>query len=565
MDVKYIPSDWEKMRDGIGDLIGLWRWGKGMIDNLKDISENLEDAKSDIADYDHDGVISFQYTSLENKYQNLYEDFDVLHSFAGKVGGIVDRTIDQPFYEDMDAFVEAMRDLTISNYTTKNRIGATETQIIYDGGYGPYQSMEVPKTEVSLDDLFSSSDFYGEQMKLEYEEWKKLNPDKDISQEQYQQAALNTRAFEYESIRNQQENKEFWVQLGALVVIVGVSIVCPPAGMALGVAYGTLELSSAVSGKDWVSGRELGTGERWFRGLLAPLDIIPGVGALKKLSGTARLTHIGKDTALISMKTGVKSSFQKGMTKVNNLVKTAEQFAVTRLKSAGAVIKDVSNLVIKKLAKDTIEVGWVVDSAVTFGKNMIPSKKRLVVTDTGERYYLRVDNTHTVENKLRDFINRMEVNLNGGPRGTGSGSSSTSISSDMKAKILEGQRKAQRNIIIGGHSPSINNDNVDFAVEVLSTNADGTKNVVFTKQFPDGNISRLKKSTLFPDSWSDDQIIKSIIDVGETPAISTRLRDEATWHRATINGVEIDVIKMGDDVTSGYPTGKVNAPHPSGY
>ncbi|MNW08378.1 hypothetical protein D3C71_2051500 [compost metagenome] len=43
------------------------------------------------------------------------------------------------------------------------------------------------------------------------------------------------------------------------------------------------------------------------------------------------------------------------------------------------------------------------------------------------------------------------------------------------------------------------------------------KNVVFTKQFPDGNISKLKKSTLFPDSWSDEQILKNITDVGNTP------------------------------------------------
>ncbi|CAM4447282.1 EndoU domain-containing protein [Paenibacillus tarimensis] len=115
-----------------------------------------------------------------------------------------------------------------------------------------------------------------------------------------------------------------------------------------------------------------------------------------------------------------------------------------------------------------------------------------------------------------------------------------------------------------GYDP-INNANDNFAVEVLSTNADGTKNVVFTKQFPDGNISKLKKSTLFPDSWTEEQIFKNVTDVGNTPAISTRLRDGATWHRATIDGVEIDVIKVGDDVTSGYPTGTVNASRPSGF
>ncbi|MGG0883440.1 EndoU domain-containing protein, partial [Brevibacillus parabrevis] len=156
-----------------------------------------------------------------------------------------------------------------------------------------------------------------------------------------------------------------------------------------------------------------------------------------------------------------------------------------------------------------------------------------------------------------------------GAEGMGQGanvvSPKTVISPEMEAKILEGQRKAPKNELIGGHSPNINNANNNFAVEVLSTNADGTKNVVFTKQFPDGNISKLKKSTLFPDSWTDEQILKSITDVGNTPAISTRLRDGATWHRATINGVEIDVIKVGDDVTSGYPTGTVNASRPSGF
>ena len=64
--------------------------------------------------------------SQKSKYQGLFEDFDILHNFSGKVGEIVDRTIDQPFYEDMDAFVQSMRDVSISNYTTTKRIGATE-------------------------------------------------------------------------------------------------------------------------------------------------------------------------------------------------------------------------------------------------------------------------------------------------------------------------------------------------------------------------------------------------------------------------------------------------------
>ena len=410
MDVKYIPSDWEKMKDGIGDLIGLGRWGKGMIDTLKDLSDNLEDAESDIANYDSDRVITFHHTSQKGKYQGLFEDFEILHSFTGKVGDIVDRTIDQPFYEDMDAFVEAMRVLTISNYTTTNRVGVTETQYVY-AGYGPAQSFEVPKTEVSLDDLFSGDNYYSSQMKLEYDTWKELNPDQEFSQEEYQQAVLNTRAFEYESIRNQQEDKEFWVQIGALVVIVGATLICPPAGLALGAAYGAMELSSAVSGKDWVSGRELGTGERWFRGLLAPLDIVPGVSGLTKFSSTVRLAHLGENIGAIGLRSGVKGSIHQGVAHIDHMVKTAGQQSVTRLKSASAAIIDTTNVMKNKLVKDTVEAGRLVDSAITQVKNITPPRRMgLAMEGAGDvgKVQIHAENTHAVENRLRDLLSMIE-------------------------------------------------------------------------------------------------------------------------------------------------------------
>ncbi|MCM3603313.1 hypothetical protein M3175_21575 [Robertmurraya korlensis] len=443
MDVKYIPSDWERMKDGIGDLIGLGRWGKGMIDTLKDLSDNLEDAESDIAKYDSDGVISFRHTSLKSKYQGLYEDFQVLHRFSGKVGDIVDRTIDQPFYEDMDAFVASMQGATISNYTTKNRIGATQTQYVY-GGYGPAQAFEVPKAEVSLDDLFSADNFYAEQMKLEYEAWKELNPDQDFSKKEYQQAAVNTRAFEYESILNQQENKEFWVQIGALVVIVGVALICPPAGMALGAAYGAMELSSAVSGKDWISGRELGTGERWFRGLLAPLDVIPGVSGLTKFSSAVHLANVSDNIGQLGMRVGVRSGFQQGVTHIDNMLKTAGQQTVTRLKSATQAVGDASNVVKNKLARGTIEAGKVVDNAITMANNLTPPRRvSLAMEQVGDIGRVPVENAHTVENKLREMVSRIDgVNL------THTGASKPKIDPKYIKESFEGTgREAQGNFI----------------------------------------------------------------------------------------------------------------------
>ncbi|MED4203853.1 DNA/RNA non-specific endonuclease [Neobacillus mesonae] len=435
MDVKYIPSDWKKMRDGIGDLIGLGRWGKGMIDSLKDVSDNLEDAEADIAKYDSDGVISFHHTSLKSKYQSLYEDFQVLHRFTGKVGDIIDRTIDQPFYEDMDAFVEAMRDLTISNYKTKNRIGAVDTQFVY-AGYGERQKFEVPKTEVSIDDLFNGDNYYGKQMKLEYEAWKELNPDQDFTQEQYQQAAVNTRAFEYESIRNRQENKEFWTQIGALVVIVGATLICPPAGMALGAAYGAMELSSAVSGKDWVSGRELGTGERVFRGVLAPLDIVPGVSGLTKFSGTVRLAHAGENIGHLGI--GIKGSFKQGVMHIDNMVKTAGQQSVTRLRSASSAAKDAANVVKNKLAKDIIEVGKAADTAVTHVRNNFSPRTLLEPEYAGVgKVATSAENTHAIENSLAGMVSKIKgINIEGVAKVTGKVSNEVS---DIKTFVDKGQ------------------------------------------------------------------------------------------------------------------------------
>lgn len=128
----------------------------------------------------------------------------------------------------------------------------------------------------------------------------------------------------------------------------------------------------------------------------------------------------------------------------------------------------------------------------------------------------------------------------------------------METKILEGQRKVKpQNEVIGGHSPNIvNNDNPNLAVEIISTNPDGTVNVKYVKGFPDGEVSKIKNNnTLFPNTWSDESIIKGIKSVGDTPPIGFRPRDGAKLHRDIINGVQIEVIKVGPDITSGYPTG----------
>ncbi|MEC5425166.1 hypothetical protein QGM71_16895 [Virgibacillus sp. C22-A2] len=406
MDVKYIPADWEKMRSGLGDLIGLGRWGKGMIDELKDVTENLEDAESDIAIFDSDGVISFSHIDRKNEYQQLFDNFKVMHSFTGKVGDIVERTIDQPFYEDIDAFIEVMQAATISNYTTSNRIGVTETQIIYHG-QGIQEKREVPKAEVSLDDLFSGDTFYGDQMRIEYDMWKAENSDQDFSFESYRMAAVNMNAFEYESIKDQQFNKEFWVNIGALVVIGGTAVICPPAALALGAVYGSLEITTAVSGKDWISGRELNTGERWFRGALAPLDIIPSVAGMKKFSSFVRVSNQAADMGQFGLKAGVKTSIQRELNHVGNLVIEAGKQSQARLRNAGNVVSDTAKLAKDKLARDAVELGRIADSAVTGGKNILSTRKVVTIDGVGN-VRVNAENTHFFEGKIKDALSKSE-------------------------------------------------------------------------------------------------------------------------------------------------------------
>ncbi|MBF0778963.1 EndoU domain-containing protein [Streptococcus cuniculi] len=115
-----------------------------------------------------------------------------------------------------------------------------------------------------------------------------------------------------------------------------------------------------------------------------------------------------------------------------------------------------------------------------------------------------------------------------------------------------------------GHSPKINNSNLNYAIQTVRTNNDGTASVDFVKQLDNGEVSNIKNSTLFPQTWSDKDMIDSIKTVGEGVPLAIRDSDGATFHRNKINGVSIDVIKRETDVISAYPTGN-NLSYPGGF
>ncbi|MBC1648737.1 hypothetical protein HCJ13_00865 [Listeria booriae] len=367
MDVKYSNNSWDKSKNALKTLIGLG-WGKGVTDYLKDINRNFEDAQNDIRKDDRDGVISFSFTDRESKYQQLFEKIEVLHDYASDAGSMVERVIDEPFYKDIDKFAEKMRDLSIEDYETKNTIGATTIVSTGAYGYGYGQTTtEVPKDSIKLSDIMAGDNFFATNLKAQFAEYSKQNPDQEFTYEQYQSAVSSSRAFEYESIRDGQQNIEFWRDIGIAVVIIATSIVCPPAGLALGIAYGTLELSSAATGKDWLTGREMDAGERATRGAFALLDIIPGVKGLHAFSTATKAGGVALDAVQAGSKLTLKQTAKQGLSNLDAMGKQALRESAERIRNVPKVLKDTANTV-----KNTAQEGLTAtkNMATNFGDNV---------------------------------------------------------------------------------------------------------------------------------------------------------------------------------------------------
>ncbi|MBC6164833.1 hypothetical protein HB999_15400 [Listeria booriae] len=367
MDVKYSNNSWDKSKNALKTLIGLG-WGKGVTDYLKDINRNFEDAQNDIRKDDRDGVISFSFTDKESKYQQLFEKIEVLHDYASDAGSMVERVIDEPFYKDIDKFAEKMRDLSIDDYETKNTIGATTIVSTGAYGYGYGQTTtEVPKDSIKLSDIMAGDNFFATNLKAQFAEYSKQNPDQEFTYEQYQSAVSSSRAFEYESIRDGQQNIEFWRDIGIAVVIIATSIVCPPAGLALGIAYGTLELSSAATGKDWLTGREMDAGERATRGAFALLDIIPGVKGLHAFSTATKAGGVALDAVQAGSKLTLKQTAKQSLSNLDAMGKQALRESAERIRNVPKVLKDTANTV-----KNTAQEGLTAtkNMATNFGDNV---------------------------------------------------------------------------------------------------------------------------------------------------------------------------------------------------
>ncbi|MBO1912874.1 hypothetical protein J4G37_49730, partial [Microvirga sp. 3-52] len=99
-------------------------------------------------------------------------------------------------------------------------------------------------------------------------------------------------------------------------------------------------------------------------------------------------------------------------------VVTAGKQATTRLKSAGAAVKDTSKEVQIQLLKRGVEAGKLADTTITAAKNILPSRQMGLATDQLGTVHIPAENTHFYGNAMKDRLSKIE-GLNVGGKGVG--------------------------------------------------------------------------------------------------------------------------------------------------
>lgn len=105
---------------------------------------------------------------------------------------------------------------------------------------------------------------------------------------------------------------------------------CLPAALAIGFGFGSLEVGSAIAGRDYLSGRKMEKGERIQRGIFGALDMLPGVVVIAKQFEYGRkiLNTVGKLKA--KALNFVKDTYNLGKAKLtsayNSLITKIDDF-----------------------------------------------------------------------------------------------------------------------------------------------------------------------------------------------------------------------------------------------
>ena len=330
----------------------------GFAKRVEDLVKISEKVQQMIKERDTDGAVSYSYHDETSTAQTLQSKLSTLERYAENVNNYIKKNIDQPFYEAMDKVGAKLEALSIQQYKTTNKVGYKRTDVLKDEYGNPIGTMQVTPEEIGIDELYKVDSPYKATLQKSYEEFKKSKDYKDhkLTQDQYLMAMHHTRSFEYVSIDDEKANIEMWRDIALGVGVVVLTIFCPPAGAVAGVVVASADMYSAVSGKDWGTGRELDNTERGMRGAFALLDLIPAAKYLSSLVKTGKTA--GLTAVKTSLKTAIKEGVEQGVKNLDNFkgllknVKGLGDNVLSHIKNYG---KQLDNLRPSKILSNSAE------------------------------------------------------------------------------------------------------------------------------------------------------------------------------------------------------------------
>lgn len=400
MKLLYEADKWTKVASALEKVNEAHKY-----DNKYEKSDDLfKDSKAEISEKDIDHAISFKPKTYEPGAKPIRQDYKKLYDYAKGIGKVIDEKVDDPFYKSIDGYIQSMADLNISSYNTTNTIHVEEGWLF-----------KTDKASITIDDLYEADTTYSENLKEEYNQWKLQNKDQeDVSEEDYRTAALNTGAFEYEGLRAGQEKKEFWFNLIAAGLVIGLTIVCPPAGLVAGGIYTAVDVGGAIKGEDLISGRKLSDDERIMRGVFAIAPAAGGLAIRTTLKNVPALANVvvktskALDKAAKPIKNSVDNLALKTKQTAANAIRNANHLGRQHANQLKYMLKHPVNAAVTSKAGETT----IKKSAKFIDEALRPVHIKTVQTTTGEKVVAglqRGENAGKVSKKADDYVARMKA------------------------------------------------------------------------------------------------------------------------------------------------------------
>lgn len=546
MDVSYKVRAWQDMKDGMNRLT------KDTFVNLRQANNLVKDIQERIQDLDSDRSIYFHHKDqLETigKLHNAYTDLD---SYCDQAGQAVYEHIDKPFVETMDRFAQEMRDISIKNFETTNRIGSTTTTIVDSRSYGGTpQTITTTKPKITVDDIFRDSEAFNEVLRAEYEEWKRQDPNMKLDYEEYRRRVPSTRGFEYRSIEDEQKQLEAWRDFGLGTLTVGLTFICPLLGVAASLVFGRLQVKSASDGEDWETHRKLSEGERTERYVSGALEFITsGVGAVK---GFKNIGSLGR-----SSEGALGFNPNEGKNVVQSLL-DRKNIAFDRMRLAGLKVEKSGN---DKMYQFGGKMAQGMDNTLAFFKDTeIVGDGVVAGKQGGPGKVTEWVNKHHAESTkfMNDKIQGLEASL-------AKGTDKAPQSVIEKKKWLEslqntenfkqGTKENGLNHIFDGeilkngnangfHYEGMPNSNGKIVGNLDPSNEFG----VYQAKVEINGVLKGPKSTFFPKDWTHQQVIDAVNE-----AFNNKVNIKNNKYIGkTSNGMEIEFILRNNKIISAYP------------